>query len=102
VLQNDKCNVLPTICFEMSRNLNTRSVCESLHSLCATGVSSGLAMRVTLIPVSRGSLEMYLSYFIFVPQYVIVVGSRGPHSGEPLQGANQETSSRVPAPGELI
>lgn len=53
--------------------------CLHLCSSCSTGVSNGLANKVTLTPVSRWRLrECYTggstSDFIFYPWYVIVVG----------------------------
>jgi hypothetical protein len=53
-----------------------------MRSFCATGVSSGLATKVTLIRVSRGGSESLLhgdgpaSDFICVPYYVTFVGLR--------------------------
>jgi hypothetical protein len=53
--------------------------CSHLHSFCTTGLSSGLATRVTFTQVSWERLEQSIiqsgpaSDFVFIPYYVIVV-----------------------------
>jgi hypothetical protein len=65
---------------EWTHVLTVNTPCSHRHSFCATGVSSGLATRVTLTRVSRGrlgeSLTRGLTFWFFVPIYVIVVGLR--------------------------
>jgi uncharacterized protein YoaH (UPF0181 family) len=54
--------------------LVVKTPCSHLHSFCANGVSSGLAIGVTLTRLSLGILgEGVDQLLIFVQQYVTVV-----------------------------
>jgi hypothetical protein len=67
---------------EWTHVLLMNTPCSHVYSVCATGVNSGLATKVTLTSVvGRGRWESLLhgaepAPFIFVPQYVTVVGFR--------------------------
>jgi hypothetical protein len=67
---------------ETTRFLLANTPCSHLHSFCGTGVSNGLAKRMTLTRASRGRLgestaRGWTSFcFDFAPHKVIVVGLR--------------------------